>query len=449
MAGRAVQKAAKRKYRILFARHGCGGSDVDADVVFVNILPKFHMIKSIKLTNFFSFKSEEIIFDPEVNILIGINGSGKSNLFKAIKVLKVGIEGNSNDNALRELIIDNWGGFDSIFFKGSSEVKYKNSIGIEFLLDGKELSKYGGYNFRGDVFYKIALIKKPSTDNYYTSEKISLSSGTRFTFLHFTNGEGVVFEKLDEVGARQVKYDDYNSQELALSKISEFDKDRYLPLVTIKRAIKDIAVYDYFDTTFNSKLRKAMPATTSEKKLQYDGGNLPQMINYIKNHHKDYYKEVLRQLNDVNSMYTGFDFNFYGSGAFELMLEEVGLKESVHINHISDGTLRYLCLLCIFSNPERGKLICIDEPEIGLHPDMIYNIAKAIEKASETTKFIIATHSEYLLNLFKLSNVRIFEKAENNETLVNSYSEEDFEAWHEEFGIGKMWRQGDIGGNRF
>ena len=57
------------------------------------------MIKQIRLTNFFSFKEETIDFEKDVNLLVGINGSGKSNLFKAIQLLKVGVTGNSENNA--------------------------------------------------------------------------------------------------------------------------------------------------------------------------------------------------------------------------------------------------------------------------------------------------------------------------------------------------------------
>lgn len=405
------------------------------------------MIKSIKLTNFFSFRDEEISLRPDVNLLIGVNGSGKSNVFKAIKALKIGVEGNKDDTALRELIVDKWGTFDEIFFKGKIASSHQNSIGLEFRFDGSRLNEYGGFNFREDVLYKIVIIKKPNADNYYISEKIKLESG--FTYLDFINGAGHVYERINNEKAKPVKYDDYTPHELALSKISEFDKDRYYPLVTIKRAIRDIVVYDYFDTTPDSKLRRAMPATTSDKKLASDGSNLPQIINFIKNQHRNSYRQLIAKLKEVNSMYTGFGFNFYGSGAFELLLEEDYLDRSVHINHVSDGTLRYLCLLAILNNPERGRFICIDEPEVGLHPDMIHNITTAISEAGVESTFLIATHNENVLNGFKIENLKIFEKDKFNSTTVQSYTEPQFEAWYDSFNVGKMWRQNDFGGNRY
>jgi predicted ATPase len=404
------------------------------------------MIKSIKLTNFFSFKEDEIFFDQRVNLLIGINGSGKSNLLRALEVLKTGVEGNANDTALRELIVNKWGGVDNIFCKGEGHTQLGNSIGLEFKFDGKNLSKHNGFQFEEDVVIKIILQRKPGLDSYIVNEKIQLESG--FTYLEFMNGSGTIVVKGFGSSISLEKHD-YNSQELALSKISDFDKDRYLELALIKKAIKDIAVFTYFDTSPESKLRKAITATSAEKKLLPDGSNLAQILNKLKITNKPQYRIIEDKLNDVNEMYSGFDFNVLGSGVFELMLDEAGLKSSIHVTHISDGTLRYLCLLSIFYNPHRGKFICIDEPETGLHPDMIYNITSAIKESSEETTYLIASHNENVLDAFEIENVRVFEKDENNNTRVFQFQQKEFAGWYEEYRLGKMWRAGDIGGNRW
>lgn len=153
-------------------------------------------------------------------------------------------------------------------------------------------------------------------------------------------------------------------------------------------------------------------------------------------------------LNEVNPKFKGFDFNFVG-GNIELMLDEENINTSIHVSNISDGTLRYLCLLSILFNPDRGSLICIDEPEVGLHPDMISNIGKAIIEASEASSMVISTHSDNLLNCFEIENIRVFEKDEHNSTKVFKYTKDDFTGWYEEFSTGKMWRRGDLGGNRW
>lgn len=100
--------------------------------------------------------------------------------------------------------------------------------------------------------------------------------------------------------------------------------------------------------------------------------------------------------------------------------------------------------------PYRGSVVCIDEPEAGLHPDMINGIAKGIKYAAQNgTQMIIATHSPLLLNAFELEDLMIFEKDKDNQSIVKSVSEDDFPDWEGEFLTGQMWLRGELGGVRW
>ena len=109
-----------------------------------------------------------------------------------------------------------------------------------------------------------------------------------------------------------------------------------------------------------------------------------------------------------------------------------------------------MLLLSIFYNPKRGSVVCIDEPEMGLHPDMIYGIARGIKYAAQNgTQMIIATHSPLLLNDFILEDLMIFEKDKINQSIVKTLSEDDFPALEGSFLVGQMWLRGQIGGKRW
>ena len=124
------------------------------------------MIKSIHLKNFFSFKDQKIEFNP-TNFLVGINGAGKSNLIKAFRLLKATL----TEGELEELIINKWGGFDAIYFKGKE--LDKNAIcSIEYEFDPTILGEYG-YSFQEPVYYTITLKKVASTQNYSVLENIT------------------------------------------------------------------------------------------------------------------------------------------------------------------------------------------------------------------------------------------------------------------------------------
>lgn len=401
------------------------------------------MIKKIRLKNFLSFADAEINLDEGANVLVGINGSGKSNLLKAIRLLKEGVSG----MGLRKYIIDETGGLDNITSKSTPSGKHDHEVELEFLFESTKLARFG-FRFREDIIYKIRLRKIPNSANYNVEEHIVSTSN--WIYLDFRNGNGQLNELDEEVTDRiktkLVPYQEFvEPTDLALSKI--FDTQRYFALSTIRKAIGEIIVYDYFDTTPRSPIRKPM-LPTSEKRLLADGTNLPQILNTIKINHKPSYNKIVSMLADVNPNFKGFDFNFLG-GNIELMLEEEDLNSSIHVSAISDGTLRYLCLLSILFNPNRGSFICIDEPEVGLHPDMMSSIGNAILEVSEESSFMISTHSENILNCFEIEQIRVVEKDSSNSSIVSQFTKADFEGWYDSFSVGKMWRQGDFGGNRW
>ena len=390
------------------------------------------MIKSIRFKNFFSFQDQKVEF-KNMNVFVGINGAGKSNLIKAIQVLKAA----NSENALPELLIEQWGGVDAIHFLGEKS----GPIEIEYELDPEVLSQYG-YHFQEPVVYMIRMSKVASAENYLISEHFGTQSG--FYYMEMDKGKGFVREGVSDQ-MKQVAYTLDRANESILTQL--MDKNSYIQIYALREAIKDIAIYNYFDTSITSPIRKPAPATNSAR-LVSDGSNLPKLLNNIKINHKSSIQKIRESLNVINPQFVGFDFNPMGTG-LEMLLEEVGLEKSVHVTHISDGTLRYLCLLSIFYNPNRGKLVCLDEPEVGLHPDMITEIMAAIQETANETQYIISTHSELLLNQLPVSNVFVFEKDEKNSTQVKTYVSEDFVEWASQYATGRLWRNGDLGGNRY
>jgi len=404
------------------------------------------MIKEIKITNFYGFQESTVVLQPDTNILIGINGSGKSNFLKAIKFLKEGVGG----IGLKKYISDNLGGFDNFYFKGKNKSDFTKGIAFQYRFDTQFLIKMG-YEFQidEDILYEIQIHSLGTGINYSIKEEIKNERG----LVYLTSERGVArldpnihfkASKSDKY-PDLVIYNDFDSSELAFREIN--DSERYFELSVLKKVIKDISVYEYFDTSPKSLIRRPI-LPTSGKRLFEDGSNLTQILNYIKINFKKEFKNITVALNEVNENYVGIDFNIV-SNNIELTIDEQKLNSAVHASSISDGTLRYLCLLAILFNPERGSLICIDEPEVGLHPDMILNIVNAIKIASVSSQIIVSTHSENFLNYFEVENIRVFEKNESNATIVKSFNRNDFADWYDEFALGQLWAKGDLGGVRY
>ena len=178
------------------------------------------MIKSIYLRNFFIFKEQKIDFGY-TNYLVGINGAGKSNLIKAFRLLKATL----TEGHLEDLIINKWGGFDAVYFKGIEDEE-SPSFTIVYEFDHEVLAGYG-YKFQEPVYYKFQIKKVAGTQNYTIREKFGNKAGWKdgYQYFYAFNGKGMARE-----GERtdQQHTVSYHLDTLSDSMFSQLkDSDRY------------------------------------------------------------------------------------------------------------------------------------------------------------------------------------------------------------------------------
>lgn len=397
------------------------------------------MLKRITLENFFSFGEPTTIeLNPGVNLLVGINGSGKSNFLKAIRLLHEAVAGKGLEN----LLLKEWGGLDEITnLSGGRSSVIKLTYEFE-----ATLYKFHTYQLIIRTFSNLEYI----FDEFLTTKYYKENNGEEVKLIDVTGGNqsrehitGRVRLSRNSLTLLDSKNNNFDSSELVLrqTKVNDWG------LSFLFDFINNINLYHHFDLSNGSKIRQANNFGVEEYLLS-SGENLNTIIQKIKNNHSLEYENIERLLKDINPNFKDISFNLFGSKSY-LLLREKNLSSAISIEHISDGTLYYLLFLAIFYNPNRGKGICIDEPETGLHPDMINTVADAIKHASKETQFFIATHSPLLLNAFDLEDVLIFEKDEKNQTKVEYKSEEDFEGWDENSLVGQLWLNGQLGGKRW
>lgn len=130
----------------------------------------------------------------------------------------------------------------------------------------------------------------------------------------------------------------FDTNELILKQIS--DPDRFYPQFTLKKAIENIAVYNSFDTTLNSIIRKPQ-SWSIENRLLSNGQNLTSLLQQLKNNAALDYEELEDKIKDINANFKDIGFDNYANKIF-LVLREKKLSKAVGITHISDGTLRFI-----------------------------------------------------------------------------------------------------------
>ena len=158
-----------------------------------------------------------------------------------------------------------------------------------------------------------------------------------------------------------------------------------------------------------------------------------------------------RLIGELQKLYAGIvDIKCsVAGGTVVLFLEEIGNRE-IPATRLSDGTLRYLCLLAILLHPEPPPLIVIEEPDVGLHPDLLPTLADLLEAASERCQIIVTTHSDVLVDALtdNPESVVICEK-HDGQTEMRRLDGDDLAKWLQDYTLGNLWSSGQLGGNRW
>jgi predicted ATPase len=220
---------------------------------------------------------------------------------------------------------------------------------------------------------------------------------------------------------------------------------QYPEITYLSNQLKSICIYDEWDIGSNSKLKKPQSAYLSEHPLLEDGSNIGLFFNNLQ--YQLGSKNILDKIKKFYEEAEELTVRIY-SGTAQIFIREEGLIQPIPINRLSDGTLRYLFLLALLLDPTPPPLICIEEPEIGLHPDILPTIAELLIDASERTQLIVTTHSDALVSALPPESVLVCDRDEKGSHL-RRLNPEDLKEWLEEFSLGHLWRMGELGGTRW
>ena len=178
-----------------------------------------------------------------------------------------------------------------------------------------------------------------------------------------------------------------------------------------------------------------------------NGSNLGMVLNDLLNRPmtKRVVLENLRQVYDsVEDVTTKVH-----AGVVETLFHERGLREAIPATRLSDGTLRFLSLLTILCHPAPPPLVCIEDPELGLHPDVLPLIAELLIDAAQHTQLIVTTHSDILVSAFAPACPSGFWFAKRMIAARGSVGSNlaRVQAWLDKYSLGELWRMGETGGN--
>lgn len=359
-------------------------------------------LDKLTIRGFKSIRELEAFELHALNVFVGANGAGKSNLISFFRMLQSLIEGNLADY-VREA-----GGISDLLFNGRKATKQ-----MEFA------TRFGS---RG---YRFTLKPGPG-------EGFALSDEARY-YEHGTTGWWELGDSGD-TSSLLVK------EAKGASRDSQYSKPVY-------RAVSSWKIYHFHDSSATAPMRHA-EILEDNKALRYDASNIGPFLLRLRNEERHYYDEIL---NASCLVAPYFD---------DLLLEpqQLGPKTKVALSwtakgsdypmqpyHLSDGTIRFICLATALLQPEPPSTIVIDEPELGLHPEAIRILAELIQDAAKRTQLIVATQSPLLLDQFGIADVVVVNRKEGQSTFER-LQHDDFSEWLNEYSVGELWAKNVIQG---
>lgn len=405
------------------------------------MLPEDPFIKSIGLTNFLSYgASTDDTELRSLNVLIGPNLSGKSNLIEALGILQAAPK--DLGDPIRE-----GGGIADWIWKGSKGV---SNAEIRVVLNNPLTGQDLRYRLSFTMVGQHLEVVDESLEN---KEKTHAWEEDVYFFYRFDSGRPTLNvrnilaetpQAQESLFTRRLKRQDLNPQQSVLSQRK--DPDLYPELTYVGDQFSRIKLYREWNLGRYTPPRLPQKADLAQDFLSENANNLTLVLNDLE--HKPGTKRVL--LDHLKKFYfriEDFTTKIQG-GTVQLFLHEKGLREPVPATRLSDGILRYLCLLAVLCHPEPPPVVCIEEPELSLHPDALKSIAALLVEASKRTQLIVTTHSDTLVSeLTDVPEAVIVCERVGIGTELRRLDRNQLERWLNEYRLGELWRMGELGGN--
>ena len=394
-------------------------------------------IETIRLENILSYgpNSEPFPLEP-LNVLIGPNASGKSNLIDALTLLAA---------APRDLQapIRESGGVAEWLWKGSTIGRPVIDVTIRDILrlfDQDPLLRYRiSFTEVGGHFLMVEELIEGGNEGQTISEQPDL-------YYQFLRGGSSVIRARDTDQLRNLKQEDLSPDQSILSQ--RRDPDSYPQLTYLARRFAEMRFYREWNLGRNAPPRLPQRPDLYQAGLLGDASNLALVLSDLLNQ-PSVKEQVLDRMRDFYATFLDVTTTVIG-GTVQIFFHEKGLRDAVPATRLSDGSLRYLCLLAVLCHPSPPPVVCIEEPELGLHPDIIPEVAKLLVEASSRTQIFVTTHSDVLVDaLTDVPEAVVVCEKEDGATQLQRLDPDRLAHWLEKYRLGELWSRGQIGGNRW
>lgn len=367
-------------------------------------------IESVRVGGFRSLADVEIKGLPQgATVLIGANGSGKSNLMHFLEMIGWMVD----LRRLREYVARHGGADDQLFGGRKTTAEMKAQVDVR-TADGRVEYRFVLECTPGDRFvfaeeaYRIAKSGKPADAPW---ERIEDSGYPEARVAERTNGNG--------------------------------------PQPEVARALVGLLrrcpIYQFHDTSFDSRMKISWDSTDSGR-LRSDGANLASVLSLLEREDKPRFELICRYVSLAVPVFDRFEIK-EEYGKVQLRWKQKDMDKTMGAHMTSDGMLRFFALVTLLNLPPEmlPGVLLLDEPELGLHPAAITLIGAMIDSVAMDRQVIVATQSPLLVDNFRLDEILALE-LENGRTTVRRFDDADYGQWLDEYSTGELWQKNVLGG---
>jgi predicted ATPase len=360
-------------------------------------------IKSLTIKGFKSIQAMDSFELGPLNVLIGANGAGKSNLVSYFRMLGELVEGRLQAWAAKQ------GGADRVLTFGVKATSRLESY-VEF---GKN-----GYKF----------VLEPTVGDAFTFTDESLYfAGDRYG------------SKWERIGS--------GHSEATLKKYRE-DSGPWTMADYCCSSISSWRVYHFHDTSDTAGVKRKGPLHDN-KYLRPDASNLAAFLHMLREKRSEVYEQIRKTVQLAVPFFDDFVLEPQKLPTEEevvrLLWRQKDSDYALWPSQLSDGSIRFICLVTALLQPVPPSTIIIDEPELGLHPYAITLLGSLLRSAAKRMQVIVSTQSVPLVNEFSIDDLVIVER-EEGATVFKRCNEEEFKTWLEEYTVGELWEKNLLGG---
>ena len=390
-------------------------------------------IEEIRLKNFRAFKDVTMRDIPPFCVLIGANGTGKSTLFAVFEFLHNALTSNVN-TALVKL-----GGP-----KGIQEVRTRGETGdIEITIKFREQPSEENKRPRL-VTYQLS-IGEENGSPIVKKEILQYRRGNRgkpWKYLDFANGEGQAVTNEFDVGFDESKLDREHQKLksndiLAVKGLAQFEQ--YPAVVALGNLIENWHISDFH---INQARPEQQPSHAEH--LSESGDNLSLVIDFLYHRHREVYDEICTRIAQRVPGIESVESKITEDGRVLLRFKDNSFEEPFLARYASDGTIKMLAYLVLLHDPAPFPLLCVEEPENQLYPELLQELAEEFRAYSDRGRQVfVSTHSFEFLNEAKLEEVFVLMKEKGHTKILRASDNEQVAAYMKDGDhMGALWREG-------